>query len=327
MGARLLEPETTVEATVAPRPGRAGRQWRLLAVCTAVLIVCFAKPLYDLVRLAAHSGLFSYILLVPAVSVYLAWEKRTLICADETLIEGKDRKRLNLGWAFWTAVVAGAGLLGGYWLVRRWGVELGSLDVLAWKTVAFFVLFVAVCLACLERATARKLAFPIGFLIFLVPFPERVVTWLETLLQHGSADVAAWMFSLVGTPFVRDGVAFQLPGFGLTVARECSGIHSSLVLFITSLVAGQLFLRTPWKRALFAAAVIPLGLLRNGFRIVTIGELCVQLDPKWIDSPLHHRGGPIFFAISMVPFLILLWWLRRTDVPGKNKPQMDTDGH
>jgi exosortase/archaeosortase family protein len=98
------------------------------------------------------------------------------------------------------------------------------------------------------------------------------------------------------------------------VAPECSGIRSTLVLFITSLVAGQLFLRSRWKRALFALAVIPLGIFRNAFRIVTIGELCIHVDPGFIDSPIHHRGGPIFFVISMVPFILLLYYLRKAEI-------------
>jgi exosortase/archaeosortase family protein len=104
------------------------------------------------------------------------------------------------------------------------------------------------------------------------------------------------------------------------VAPECSGIRSSLVLFITSLVAGQLFLRSPWKRALFAIVVIPLGIVRNALRIVTIGELCVHVDPAFIDSPIHRRGGPVFFVISMVPFLLLLYYLRKTDAHKHQSP-------
>jgi len=56
------------------------------------------------------------------------------------------------------------------------------------------------------------------------------------------------------------------------------------------------------------AFVIPLGILRNGFRILVIGMLCVFVGPHMIDSPIHHRGGPLFFALSLVPLFILLWW-------------------
>ena len=98
------------------------------------------------------------------------------------------------------------------------------------------------------------------------------------------------------------------------MAPECSGIRSTLVLVISSLVAGQLFLRSPWKRLLFAVIVIPLGIFRNALRIVILGELCIHVDPGFIDSPLHRRGGPVFFLISLIPFLLLLYYLRKTDV-------------
>jgi len=66
-------------------------------------------------------------------------------------------------------------------------------------------------------------------------------------------------------------------------------------------------------------AVIPLAILRNGFRIFTIAMLCVHVDPTMIDSPIHHRGGPIFFILSLVPFLAFLFVLRRSE-RRKNSP-------
>jgi exosortase/archaeosortase family protein len=118
---------------------------------------------------------------------------------------------------------------------------------------------------------------------------------------------------MVETPLVRRGTVFELPGIVLEVAQECSGIRSSWVLFITSLVASHLFLKSPWRRIVLVAFVIPLGILRNGFRILVIGLLCVHVGPHMIDSVIHHRGGPLFFAISLVPLFSLLWCLRRRE--------------
>jgi len=85
------------------------------------------------------------------------------------------------------------------------------------------------------------------------------------------------------------------------------------VLFITSLVAGGLFLRSPWRRAVLTLAVLPLALLRNGFRVFTIGQLCVRIGPQMIHSPIHKQGGPLFFALSLIPFFLLLLWLRKSE--------------
>ena len=136
-------------------------------------------------------------------------------------------------------------------------------------------------------------AFPVAFLIFMVPLPDAAVDWLEKASVLASAEAAALFFNMAGTPLVRHGTVFELPGIVLQVAQECSGIRSSWVLFITSLLASHLFLRTRWRRIVLVAFVIPLGILRNGFRILVIGLLCVHVGPHMIDSPIHHRGGPL----------------------------------
>jgi exosortase C (VPDSG-CTERM-specific) len=175
------------------------------------------------------------------------------------------------------------------------------------------LLLVGACAWFLGALRLRALTFPLGFLVFLAPMPEFVARWVESLLQLGSAGAAFAFFRSVGTPVYYHDLIFQLPGFSLQIAPECSGIHSSVVLFITSLLAGYLFLRTPWKRTFLALAVIPLALLRNGFRVFTIGELCVHVGPQMIDSPIHHKGGPLFFALSLVPFFALLLFLVKSD--------------
>ena len=165
------------------------------------------------------------------------------------------------------------------------------------------------------------MAFPLGFLIFLAPFPVFVEKGLEYFLQNASSMVAYGIFQLAGTPVFNDGNYFRLPGFCLQVAPECSGIHSTIALFLTSLVAGQLLLRTPWKRGVLALVVLPIALLRNGVRVVVIGELCVHIGPEMIDSYIHRHGGPIFFALSLVPFLFILYLLLKSDrLAGRTTP-------
>jgi exosortase C (VPDSG-CTERM-specific) len=155
--------------------------------------------------------------------------------------------------------------------------------------------------------------FPVFFLVFMIPLPDGAVVAMEQGLMVASAEASDWLFNLSGTPVFRDGQAFHLPGFSLQVAQECSGIRSSWVLLMTSLLAAYLFLHSRWRQTLLVAVVIPLGILRNGFRILVIGLLCVHSGPHMIDSWIHHHGGPFFFGLSLIPFFLLLWWLRRSE--------------
>jgi exosortase C (VPDSG-CTERM-specific) len=280
---------------------------RLLLIVAIVLTAAFALPLLELVRFALKSDLYSHIVLMPFLVGFLIWS---------------DRSRLPTSYHREPATAllpAGLGiiLLGGYAVAGAMGVKFSIDDRLATLTAAYVLLLVAATGGLLGRNFLRAVAFPASLLVFMLPMPTVVVAAVETFLQHGSAEVAYWFFVGTGTTIFRQGLIFELPGITLQVAPECSGIHSSLALFITSLVAGYFFLRSRWSRTLLTVAVVPLALLRNGFRILTIGLLCVHVSPDMIHSFIHRQGGPIFFGLSLLPFGLLLVYLRRRETrPG-----------
>jgi exosortase C (VPDSG-CTERM-specific) len=269
-----------------------------------LLVLCFSLPLGLDMVFALKSELFSYIVLVPFISAYLAW-----IARDGFYPAGAPVHPL------WAAIlwVVGLAMLA---LAAQQFFSAGrsaTVDYLAPAMYSFSLLLAGSACFFLGRRTLRVFAFPLGFLAFLAPLPRAVENGLEALLQNASSAVAQAFFEIAGMPVYRVGTYFQLPGFNMQVAPECSGIHSTVALFLTSLVAGQLFLRSPWKRTVLALIVLPLALVRNGFRVFVIGELCVQVGPHMIDSWIHHRGGPVFFALSLVPFTLILYGLHRSE--------------
>src|SRR5437764_1485102 len=187
-------------------------------------------------------------------------------------------------------------------------------DYLALETLSFLCCLAAGGFFFLGRDWMRATAFPLSYLIFMVPMPDAMAEALESASKYASAEVANVLFHLSGTPILRAGRVFQLPTITIEVAQECSGIRSSWVLLMTSILAANLFLKTSWRRIVLVAFIIPLGILRNGFRILVIGLLCVNLGPQMIHSPIHTRGGPVFFVLSLIPLFLLLWWLRKSEI-------------
>ena len=112
----------------------------------------------------------------------------------------------------------------------------------------------------------------------------------------------------------QDGIMLSIPGLDIEVAHECSSIRSSLMLIVTTLVLAHLFLRSWWRKVLLVAAAIPLSVAKNGLRIFTIGELGTRVDPGFLNGKLHHNGGVVFLAISVVAVVMLLWILRQTEL-------------
>lgn len=289
-----------------PASGRSNHRktWRFWSGgCFAiVLLAAFARPLLALLNYAAGSELYSYILLVPFVSAYLLYLRR-----DE--LPKKYVADLLLAIV---SLAAGLGVVAfTYSSIGLAPADNGHLVLL---TLSFLCFLAAGGFFFFGRGWMRAAAFPLAYLIFMVPMPDAMADALETASKYASAEVANLLFHVSGTPFLRAGLFFQLPNITIEVAQECSGIRSSWVLFMTSILAANLFLKTRWRRFALIAFVIPLAILRNGFRILVIGLLCVNAGPQMIHSLIHRRGGPLFFMFSLIPFFLVLWWLRKGDV-------------
>jgi exosortase C (VPDSG-CTERM-specific) len=294
-------------------PSNRLKTWRFWSgACFAVvLLAVFAQPLLALMNYAARSELFSYILLVPFVSAYLLYVRRDQLPKNYVA-------DLPIAGVF---LAAGLGVLAFTYWSDFTGRALAHNDRLPLLTLSFLCCLAAGGFFFFGREWMRAAAFPLSYLIFMVPMPDAIVDALETASKSASAEVANLFFHLSGMPFLRAGPFFQLPNITIEVAQECSGIRSSWVLFMTSILAANLFLKTQWRRFVLVAFVIPLGILRNGFRILVIGLLCVNIGPQMIHSLFHRRGGPVFFVLSLIPLLLVLWWLRRGDARSRAPEQ------
>lgn len=269
---------------------------RLFAIGSLLLIAAFSLTLVDLAGYCLREDLFSYILLIPFVTGFL------ISCC---------RENLEMTYSPATGVAAALGALAVLFLMLSFSAGGSEIGVLALRVLAFVFGWNGIAVWALGGRFMSGLVFPAAFLLFMTPLPPELVEVIEHGLQHASAEVSSWLFSLADIPFFRMGLSFQLPNIKIEVAPECSGIRSTLVLFITSLVAGKLLLDRPWQRASLALLVIPLGIFRNALRIVTLGWLCTRYGPEMIHSPIHHRGGPVFFAVSLLPLFVMLFVFRK----------------
>ncbi|HEU6449351.1 MAG TPA: exosortase [Verrucomicrobiae bacterium] len=298
--------EAPREKNVIGAPSRQFHSLPALASATFALVAAFAVPLWHLARFAAHNDLYSHILLIPAISAYLIWRKRKKLIHSWKPAWRQSALCVTTGAA--TIIV---------WRIASENAEMTEANSLALTTISFLFFFAGICFSAPGLKNLREIIFPIALLIFIVPAPSALTNWIETFLQHGSAVVAGALFYLSGMPALSDGLTIQLPGCNLRVEPECSGIHSTLALLITALLAGNLFLNGNWKRIILATSVVPLALLRNGLRIFVLGELCVRLGPDIIRSEFHRHGGILFFILSLVPLLLLLLFLRK--FPGSRR--------
>jgi exosortase len=133
-------------------------------------------------------------------------------------------------------------------------------------------------------------------------------------LKAGSAEIVDVLFTAMGTPHFREDYVFTLPRVAIVIADECSGIRSSIALVLTSLIAGDMYLTSAWKKALLIGSALAIAILKNGIRIATLSLLALYVDPSFLTGQLHNEGGYVFFLLGLAIGLPILVVLRRSDL-------------
>jgi exosortase len=273
------------------------------SMCLLIAAIAW-RSLLEWLRMSPDSAQSSSLWIIPLISAVLIYERRLAVFAHTQFVPI-------------ALVLFALGL----------GISATSFSAHCVSThsdataLAIFGVVVSVAgafLCCYGKDAWREAGFAIGFLFFAVPIPATTLAPLVRWLQGGSAAVVSFLFALLDVPYLRDGLRFYLSGLNIEIASECSGIRSSFALLVLSVLLSYVALRSAWRRLLVIATVVPLVLVKNGIRIVTLSLLTIRVDRGFISGSLHRQGGFVFFGIALAIEGLLCWILQRSE--GKAQP-------
>jgi exosortase len=270
-----------------------------ILACLAI----FWAPATGLLRYSMGNDNASHIVLIPVITAWLVYLEQKWIF-----------ETTNFDYLAGAALTA-AGIFAALFTMRA-GTGWSPTDRLTGYTLALVALLIAGFTMIFGRRAAGNGRFSLLFLFLMVPLPDAMLNYFIYWLQKGSADIAEMIFDLAGVPALRDGFVFHLAHLSIEVAKECSGIRSSLALLILALLVGHLFLRTFWKQALFVVLGLLIMIVKNGIRIATLTILAQYVDSSFLFGRLHHEGGIVFFVIGLLLLLPVFWLLQRGEAPG-----------
>jgi len=294
-----------VETAVAPATHRvpAGLP-RHAAFLSLVLLTSawFWGPLSTVINLSlryAEYEHYSHIVMIPVISLFLVYLRRDTIFGEVDFAP-------RAGVVIMTMAFIAS------WLPRMLRLD----DANSWTIAiaSMVVMVVGGFIVCYGSRAFRSAAFPLLFLLFMTPLPPVMLHATIGFLQRASAEASAVLFDLLGVPVFRQGFVFALPGLTIEVAEECSGIRSSIALFIVGLVAAHLYLRSTWAKIIVALAAIPVAIIKNSVRIVMLSLLGAHVDPDFVGPGLLHRNSGIpVFAMAFASLGAIIWLLHKSE--------------
>jgi len=281
-----------------PKPGLTILHVAFLCACLMIAAIAW-NSLRAWVELAQYSEQSSSFWIIPLISISLLYERRLTVFANTRFLPS------GLVLAAMGAAIFAASFSLHNHFSRADANILAILGVVVSLAGAF--------LACYGKDAWREARFPLGFLLFAVPIPQIILVPLVRWLQFGSAAVVSLLFTLLHVQYVRDGLSFYLSSLNIEIAPECSGIRSSFALLVLVVLLSHLALHSTWRRLILILTAVPLVLVKNGIRIVTLSLLTIYVNPTVISGPLHRSGGFLFFGVVLAIEGLLCWLLQRSE--------------
>jgi len=188
---------------------------------------------------------------------------------------------------------------------------LGSLGAELFITrFSMLVLLVGMILFLAGWKVLRAIAFPVGYLILMIPLPAILYNQITFPLQLIASRLAAFWLELVQVPVLRDGNVLRLSNYSLEVVEACSGIRSLLSLISLAIAYGYLMEPRRCVRYVLVMLMVPCAIVSNAVRIMGAAVMAHRFGPNAADGFLHMFSGWVIFVTALILMFAFHWILR-----------------
>lgn len=254
------------------------------AIIGGLIFLLYGSILRSLAREWWTNPDYGHGFFIPLLSGYLLWRQRAVWSR-------KPVKPANVGLVVMLAAVA---LL----LTGSLGAELFL------SRISLLVLITGIVLFDLGWAVLSAVAFPLGYLVFMIPLPVLIYNQITFPLQLLASRIATFYLDLIRLPVLRDGNVLIFSNYSLEVVEACSGIRSLLSLVAICVAYVYLAERRMWIRCVLILMMVPIATLSNAVRIMGAGVMAHQFGQAAADGFLHAFSGWIIFLIALTLMVV-----------------------
>lgn len=174
------------------------------------------------------------------------------------------------------------------------------------KTVPVFFALLSVAYLLGGKTFGDNFRFPLLFPIIAVPIP--FLPELTAFLQFAMAGLSTGILHFFGYEIHAEGALIHLPNATFLIAEPSSGIQSLIALLTLMIPAVYFTKTTPRRRNYLYLSIIPVAILSNLLRIITLFLVGYYYGEKIAAEFWHDRGNIVFFGFALI-LLFLLWYL------------------
>lgn len=150
----------------------------------------------------------------------------------------------------------------------------------------------------------RTAAFPLAFLVFMIPWPGDWVDAVTQPLKSAVSAVAATLLYEAGYPVGRSGVILTVGPYQLLVADACAGLNSLFTLEALGLLYMNLMrYQSLVRNVVLALLIVPISFAANVVRVVVLVLVTYHFGDAAGQGFVHSFAGMLLFIVALLLIL------------------------
>ncbi len=151
-------------------------------------------------------------------------------------------------------------------------------------------------------ATAKVMAFPILYLLLLVPPPLGILDSITMPMRYGISIATQHLLMAFSIPITRAGLMLTVGGHEVYMGAPCSGFRSLITMFSLAL-AYVYFINTRLRnKIILVVSVVPLALLGNLIRVMGMCLVTYKFGEE-TGHKFHDTSGLVIFVVLILGLL------------------------
>jgi len=256
----------------------------LIIIPFVLLFIFYLPTLYELVLDWATDGNYSHGFLIPAVSLWLLWQKKKEIASLTFAPDNRGLIVIILGLVLFIIGNAAAE----YFTVR----------------FSFIVTLFGLVFYLFGRELVKKSWFEFFFLVFMVPIPYVIYFALTFPMQLLASKITAGVLNIIGMNVIRQGNIIHIAGYSLEVAEACSGMRSLVSLMALGALFAYMTQKKFTAKLILFLATIPIAIIGNVFRVFITSLLAYTVTQDVAVEPLHSILSMSVFVVAFILMFI-----------------------
>jgi exosortase len=178
-------------------------------------------------------------------------------------------------------------------------------DYLFISTLSLIPLLFGLCLFLYNKDFARTLAFPILYLLLLVPIPVGVLDGITLPMRYMASVLSAGLLTLMRYDVVREGLLINMAGHEIFMGAPCSGLRSLITMISLSLIYIYFNQGKMAKNIILFLSIIPLAFIGNLTRVIALCLITFYYGEAAGQGFFHNFSGTVVFLIIILGLMRL----------------------